>query len=123
RLVGGLQLQQREQLVHPRRDRQLLGGDAVHAALHQQLSEPALHGGPVALHLRLCLHLLGPQAVRDRGRDVRELRLERLRQRVRRVGGQDQRAPAGRGAAQRGGGGDGGLPDAALPGVEDRARR
>ncbi len=38
----GLQTQQREQLVHPRRHGQLLGRDAVDAALEQQLAEPVL---------------------------------------------------------------------------------
>ena len=58
-----LDLQQAEQLVEAGRDRELLGADAVHAALEQQLAQPVLDRGPVALHLVLRRHLLGPQAL------------------------------------------------------------
>ena len=50
-LPGGvvfLEPQQREELVHPGRHGQLLGRDAVEAALHQQLAEPVLHALPMA---------------------------------------------------------------------------
>ena len=63
-LVVALELEQREQLVHAGRDRQLLGGDAVHAALGEQLAEPLRTRVPVALHLLLGLDLLAPEAVR-----------------------------------------------------------
>ena len=63
-----LEHQQREQLVHSRRDRELLGRDAVDAALEQQLAEPLLHARPVALHLLLGLDLLAPQMLGRRQR-------------------------------------------------------
>ena len=52
-----------------------------------------------------------------------ELGLERVRQAVRRVGGQHDRAQARRRAAAGGGGGDARLADAALARVEDRPGR
>ena len=61
----GLQSQQREQLVHARRNRQLLGRDPVDAALDEQFAEPFLDAGPVALHLLLGAYLLTPQAAAD----------------------------------------------------------
>ena len=64
-LVVALDLQQAEELVEAGRNRELLGADAVHAALEQQLAQPVLHRGPVALHLVLRRHLLGPQALAD----------------------------------------------------------
>ena len=67
-LVVALDRQQAEQLVHARRDRQLLGADAVDAAGDQQLAEPVLDAGPVALHLVLGADLLAPEQVADRDR-------------------------------------------------------
>ena len=120
--VVRLQPQQREQLVHARRDGQLLGRDPVDAALDEQLAQPLLHAGPVALHLLLGLDLLAPQAVADLDRLGAQLDPQRLGQAVRRIGGDDQRPQAAGGAAARGAGGDRGLADAALAGVEDRPR-
>ncbi len=65
-LVVALDPEQREQLVHARRDGQLLRRDAVDAALGQQVAEPALHAVPVALHLLLRLDLLAEQVARRR---------------------------------------------------------
>ena len=58
--AGGLQHEQREQLVHPRRHRELVGRDAVDAVVEQDLRQPGLHAGPVALHLALGVDLLAP---------------------------------------------------------------
>ena len=117
-----LELQQAEQLVAARRDGQLLGRDPVDALVDEQRAEPALHRRPVALELVLGLHLLGPQVVGDLRRLGADRRLQRLRERVGGVGGQHDRALPGGGAAARGGGRDGGLPDPALARVEDRPR-
>ena len=108
----------------PGRDRQLLGGDAVDAALDEQLAEPVLHAPPVALHLLLGLDLLAPQAVADRRRLGAELGA-RATPTGCAPGRWRARASAGPRAAQRArrGGGDRGLADAALARVEDRARR
>ena len=71
-----LELQQAEQLVAAGRDGQLLGGDPVDAALHQQPAEPApATARPVALELVLRLHLLGAQAAADVGRLAADRRL------------------------------------------------
>ena len=68
RLVVALDLQQAEQLVHAGRHRELLGADAVHAAGDEQVAEPVLHAGPVALHLCWAADLLGPQGSPTGGR-------------------------------------------------------
>jgi hypothetical protein len=117
-----LDLEQAEQLVHARRDGQLLRRDAVDAALDEHLAEPLLHGAPVALELVLGRHLLRPQPVADLLRGRAEGRLERVAEAVRGVGRHHDRLEARRGAPARGRGGDGRLADAALAGVEDRAR-
>ena len=120
--VVSLEAKQREQLVHPRRHRQLLRGDPVDAALEEHLAEPLLHPGPVALHLLLRLDLLAPQQI-ARARGLRrQLGFERFRQAVCRVGGDHKRAQARRSAATRRAGGHRGLADPALAGVEDRSR-
>src|SRR5215211_1297787 len=62
-LVVALDPQEGEQLVHARRDGQLLGRYAVHAALLEHRAEPGLDRVPVALHLLLRLHLLAEQVV------------------------------------------------------------
>ena len=74
-----LEDQQREQLVAAGRDGQLLGGDPVHAALHQQPAEPLRDRAPVVLELVLGLHLLGVQPVADLGRLAADRRLQRRR--------------------------------------------
>ena len=103
----------------PGRDGQLLGGDVHHAAVGEQLAQPALDRAPVGLHLALRLDLLAPQAVAERGRVGAQVGLERVGQAVRGVGREDDRAQAGGGAAAGGGGGDAGLADASLARVED----
>ena len=118
-----LELEQAEQLVGAGRDGQLLGGDPLDAALGEHAAEPLLRGRPVALELVLRLHLLGPDAVADLGRLGADRGLQRLGQRVRGIGREDERARARRGAAARGGGSDGRLPDAALARVQDDPRR
>ena len=121
-VVVALDLQQAEELVHARRDGQLLGGDVHHPAVGEQRAEPALDRAPVRLHLALRLHLLAPEPLADRGRVGPERGLERVGEAVRRVGGDDDRAQPGGGAAAGGRGGDAGLADAALAGVEDGPR-
>ena len=99
-LVVGLQAQQREQLVHPRRHGQLLGRDPVHAALDEQLAEPLLHAGPVALHLLLGLDLLAPEVVAHLGRLAAQLSAAATRPGCGR-GRWRRSGSAGRAAAQR----------------------
>src|SRR5262249_13105369 len=121
-LVEALDLEQREQLVHPGRHGELLGGDAVHSALREQFAEPVLNGLPVALHLLLRLHLLAEEVRSDLRRLRAQLGLERVREAVRRVGRKHDRAHAGGGAATRRCGRHARLPDAALARVEDGPR-
>ena len=79
--------------------------------------------GPVALHLVLRGDLLGPQALADLRRLAADGGLQRVGQRVRRVGREHDGVEPARGDAPRGGGGDRGLADPALAGVEDRPGR
>ena len=83
--------------------------------------EPALDRAPVVLHLALGLDLLAPEPVCERRRVGAELGLERVGEAVCRVRREHHGAQAGGGAAARGRGGDAGLADAALAGVEDRS--
>jgi hypothetical protein len=122
-LVVALDLQQAEELVHPGRDGELLGADAIHAALEQHLAQPVLHRGPVALHLVLGGDLLGPQPLADRRRLAAHLHLEAVGQRMGRIGRQHDGVDALRGGDPRGGGGDRGLADSSLARVQDGARR
>ena len=122
-LVVALDLQQAEQLVHAGRDRELLGADAVDAALDEQVAEPVLHAGPVALHLLLGGDLLAPQPRRRPAPAPARARL--AARRASECAGsvrQHDRPQARGGAAARRGGGDRRLADAALARVEDRAR-
>ena len=61
RLDVVLEHEQAEQLVAAGRDGQLLGGDPVHAALHQQPAEPLRDRAPVVLELVLREDLLRVQ--------------------------------------------------------------
>ena len=109
---------------HAGRDGQLLGRDAVHAALDAaaRRASPAPRA-QLRSSSSWAWHLLGPQAAR---RPASARRRPRSRsdvgERVRRVGREHERARARGGAAARGGGGDRGLADAALARVEDRPR-
>src|SRR5207248_682608 len=105
-LVMALDLQQREELVHARRHRQLLGGDLVDAVFREQLAEPLLNRLPMALHLLLRLNLLTPEAIAASSRLAAELGFERIGEAVRRIGRQDDRVQPARGAAPGGRGGD-----------------
>ena len=107
----------------PGRHGQLLGRDAVDAALGEQVAEPALHAVPVALHLLLGLHLLAEEVRADVGRLGAERRLERVGQAVGGVGGEHDGAQARGGAAARCGGRHARLADSALARVEDGAGR
>ena len=122
RLVVALDLEQREELVHAGRHGQLLGRDGIDPALREELAEPLTDRVPVALHLLLRLDLLPPQLVPARGRRRAELDLEAVRQRMGRIGGEDDGAKAALRQSPGGGGGHARLADPALAGVEDRAR-
>ena len=91
----------------------------------RSISSPPSHSrdrAPVVLELVLGLDLLGVQALADLRRLAADLGLQHVGERVRRVGGDHERARAvGRAAARRGGR-DGRLADAALARVEDRPR-
>ena len=117
-----LEPQQGEQLVAAGRDRQLLGRDPLDPALHQHRAEPLLHGRPVLLQLRLRRDLLRPQVGADLRGLAADRRLQHVGERVRRIGREHDRAQPGRRATAGRGCGDGGLADAALARVEDRAR-
>src|SRR5205823_11604310 len=69
----------------------IFGRDAVDAALDQDVAQPLGHRRPVALHLLLGLHLLAPQPAPHLGGLAAQRRLQRLRQRVRRVGRSEER--------------------------------
>ena len=117
-----LDLQQAEQLVHARRDRQLLGPDLLDAAVGEQLRQPVLHRRPVRLHLELGPHLLPPEPRRRRRSAA-----ARARPRASPRGcapGRSRGPPcaARRSRTARGRGGDARLADAALARVEDRPR-
>ena len=64
-VVMALEREEAEELVEARRHRELLGADAVHAALDEQRAQPRLDAGPVALHLLLGDDLLGPQPLAE----------------------------------------------------------
>ena len=66
-VVMALDLQEAEELIHPRRNAELLGRDVHHAAVGQHRAEPRLDAAPVGLHLALGLDLLAPQHRRNRG--------------------------------------------------------
>jgi hypothetical protein len=121
-LVVAAQREQAEQLVEAGRHRQLFGGDPIDAAREQDVAEPVLDRRPVPLQLVLRVHLLAPQPLRHRRRLAAELDAERVREAVGGVGREHDRAQAVRRAAPRRGRGDRRLADAALAGVEDRAR-
>ena len=93
--VVGADLQQAEELVHARRDGQLLGGDAEDAAVGEDPAEPVADGGPVRLELGLRLDLLGPEQRRDLARLGTELLLERIAEAVGGIGREDDRPQAG----------------------------
>jgi hypothetical protein len=118
-----LERQQAEELVAAGRHGQLLGGDAVHAALHQHAPEPVLHGRPVALELLLRLDLLREQPAAHVGRLAADRGAERLGERARGVGREHDRARAVSRAAAGRRGRHRRLADAALARVEDRPGR
>ena len=95
-------------------DGELLGGDAVDAAVDERAAEQALHGRPVALELLLGRDLLGPQQLAH-GVGSAPMSAPSAAERLC-AGSGEARPSAGRGgAAARRGGGDRGLADAALP--------
>ena len=122
-LPVALDLQQAEQLVAAGRHAELLGGDAVHAALGQHAAEPALHAATSCARAPP-----GPAPAgrtgRRRRRSARRRPASRARRRASARGPWRARSRARPAAAMRraGGGGDRRLADAALPGVEDRPR-
>ena len=123
-LVVALELQQREQLVSAGRDRELLGADAVDAAA-RPAARPATPASPTS-----CAPSPPgpgpPGPTGDRSTWVGSAPSSAssdLRERVRGVGREHERAQARARAAPGGGRGDGGLADAALARVEDRPGR
>ena len=113
--------EQAEQLIHARRHGELLGGDAIDSALHQHLSQPALDRGPVLLELLLGLDLLAEEQVADASGLGGEADAKRVRQTVRRIGREHDRAQPGGGTAARGGGRHRCLAHSSLARVEDRS--
>src|SRR5262249_11776729 len=101
------------------RDRELLGADAIDAALDEHLAQPVLHRGPVALELLLGLDLLAVEVLGDPRRLGAERHAERVGERMGGIGREDGRAAAGGRAAARCGRGHRRLPHAALAGVEN----
>ena len=118
----GLDVGEGEDLVETRDDRQLFGLEAVHPRPGEHLAEVRLDVLPGLLHPLLRVELLAPQTVRDRRAGGRERHVERVGQRVGRVGGQHHRAQAGVGAAQCGGRGRSRLAHPTLAGEEQDAR-
>ena len=87
-------------------------------------AEPVRDRAPVVLELVLGLHLLGVQAAcRPSSAAPPTSACSDVGQRMRRIGGDHERARAGGGAAARRRGGDRRLADAALARVENRPRR
>ena len=64
-VVVALELEQAEELVHPGRHGELLGRDAVHAALDEQPASQSRTRDQLALELLLGGDLLRPQPVAD----------------------------------------------------------
>ena len=98
RLVVALELQQREDLVHPGRDGQLLGQDPVDAAVGQHAAEPPLHRVSSGARARPPPAPPGPRGSAATGvGSGAQLGLERVRQAVRGIGRHDHGAkPAAR---------------------------
>ena len=123
-VVVAADLQQAEQLVHAGQDGQLLGGDAVDALAHEQVAEPVLDLGPVAVQFVLGAR---PAGRRGRGTTVRRAASppSRPATSARLCAGSvetSEGAPPARGEPARGRGRDRRLADAALARVEDRPR-
>ena len=117
------QLEQSEHLLGAGDHRHLLGGDRIHPGGIENRQQVALDVGPGLLEPQLGVDLMDEQPVGDLGRlCVHPTRgAVGVGQRVRRVGGQDERPePAGGGERGRAGG-DGRLADTALAGEEDDA--
>ena len=97
RLVVALDLQQREQLVHARRHGQLLGRDAVHAAVGEQIAEPFAARPPSCAPSPAAAWTSWPQRLSATGvGSLPSSVLERVGQAVRRIGRQDDRAQPAR---------------------------
>ena len=101
-LVMALDRQQREQLVGAGRHGELVGGDAVDAALDEHLAGPVLHRGPVGLELVLRGDLLRPQA-RRRSRPAASAELRRPARRPASAPDRSRRRASGRRRRRSGG--------------------
>ena len=110
------------QLVHARQHGHLLGHHLVEAAPLEEAREVGLDRAPVARDVEEHVRLMGPQVRRDLARRGPDRHVQRVRQAVRDVGRDDQRAHAALGAQHGRRGGDARLADAALAGVDEDAR-
>src|SRR5207302_4257977 len=94
-----------------------------HPLRREERAQVSVHLLPVLLELVERVDLLGPEVGLDQGGTVTELDVEAVTEAVGGVGADHQGAVTETRAGHRGGGGDGGLPDPALAGVEDHSHR
>jgi len=122
RVVVALDAHQGEHLVEPGDDGQFAGDRGVEPFRAQEGSDAPLDLPPVAIEFCRCVQFGCLQAGRSHGtRVVPEGRGERVSERMRHVGADDQRAVATRRRKQGGRRGEGRLADAALAGKQDGA--
>src|SRR5690606_35013600 len=112
---------QREQLVHPGKDEELLGLDAGGATPIEDFDELTPYRAPVALQLGPGVDLLAVESVRDRSRVGAQLDAEGVGERMSGVGRDDENPGAGVGRAQRRSRGHRGLAYPAFPGDQQDA--
>jgi hypothetical protein len=117
------ELEQREDLLRPRQDGELLRLERVDSSLLEHLAQVVLHLPPAGLERTLGVDLLPVQPGIDLAGPVAQRYVERVGQRVRRVGGDHEGLVALRGEVRGGSRGRRGLPDTPLPGEQKDAHR
>ena len=111
--------QQRQHLVDAGQHGELVGGDRVDAAAGEHVDQEALHVTPGRLEPQLGVDLHAPTGpAPPRAGSPVERHAQRVAERVRGVGRQQQRLDAAVGQPQRGRRGGGRLADAALAGEQ-----
>ncbi|MCO5546649.1 hypothetical protein L7F22_000083 [Adiantum nelumboides] len=116
-----LHLDQREEVLDAGQHGQLVGDELVHPGPGEHRAQVPLQVAPGALEQVPGLDVGAPQVLGDLGGLGAQLGVQRVAEGVRRVGGHDQRGPAGPGHLRGGRGGQGRLADPALAGEQHDA--